>query len=78
MRERDQQLYHLKRQGYEYVATEGDVELWAKPHDPDDVFLIRTNPPIPKKVLDHLIGDLEDTWDKPPPPITPALDPLEE
>lgn len=71
MRERDQQLYHLNKLGYEHVATEGDVELWAKPADPDDVVLIRANPPIPKTVLAALIKDMEEDWDKPPPPIRP-------
>ena len=59
MRLRDQQLYHLKQRGYERAGTQGDVEIWAKPDDPEDIVLIRANPAIPKAVLDALIEDFE-------------------
>lgn len=68
MRFRDKLVSDLKREGFECVGIRGDMELWAKSDDPDDVRLIPANPPMPESVRKALIEYLEENWDKPIPP----------
>ena len=44
MRARDEELYYLRKRGYERLATDDDLELWVKPDDPSDFKVIRACP----------------------------------
>ena len=59
MRERDAQLYYLRRDGYQRVATLDDIEVWAKPGDPEDFRTIRACPELSDEMMDALIEEFE-------------------
>lgn len=59
MRVRDEQLYYLKRRGYERSATRGDIEVWARKDDPEDIVIIQANPPMSEEVRVELVKELE-------------------
>lgn len=68
-------MYHLKREGYECVATDGELELWVHPDKPPAV--IDADPPMPESVRRALVEYLEENWDKPIPP-SPGTTPDDE
>ena len=59
MRLRDQELYHLRKKGYERVATVDDLEVWAKPGERWAFRVIRACDPLPDEVRDALIEEFE-------------------